>query len=281
MIWWHWRQRFIAGLVLAASAFLVADLVTLFMGASLEASMPPLRPSPPPASSSLGSAADVEAILRGNLFHPDQRGGVSAFSTTEPLPAPIESTHRLVGTVSGSGSFGFAVLEEKSSKIQSLHRIDEQLPGGAQLIAIERHEILIQVGPTTHRLAVEDDVPASTTVSGAAGGVRELAANHWLIERRKVEAALANLPQLLTQARLVPNFSGGKADGSRLVGIKANSFFSDIGLQDGDILKRINDVEITDPLTLGRAFMQLQHEANINLDLQRRSQPLTLSYEIR
>jgi general secretion pathway protein C len=208
---------------------------------------------------------------------------VAAWSTAEPPPAPIESTHRLVGTVSGSGSFGFAVLEEKSSRLQSLYRIDDLLPGGAQLVGIERYEIIIQVGPTTHRLAVEEDVPGATPVAAAsaAGGARELAANHWLIERRKVEAALANLPQLLTQARLIPNFSGGKADGSRLVGIKPNSFFSDIGLQDGDILKRINGVEITDPLTLGKVFTQLQHEANINLDLQRSSQPLTLSYEIR
>ncbi|MEW6324711.1 MAG: type II secretion system protein GspC [Nitrospirota bacterium] len=283
MIWYHWRQHLTVTAVLIVAAYLVADLATLFMGASLEASMPPQR-RPAMESPSLPTSANTETILRGNLFHPEQRGNWAATQPAAPPPVPLESTHRLVGTVIGSGSFGFAVLEEKTSKAQLLYRIDDLLPGGAQLIGIERYAAVIQLGGATHRLAIEEDVPVSSPAGAtpaAGGGVRELAANHWLIERRKVEAALDNLPQLLTQARLIPNFSGGKADGFRLVSIKANSFFSDIGLQDGDVLQRINGIEVKDPQNMLKAFGQLRNEANINLDLQRRSQPVTLAYEIR
>jgi general secretion pathway protein C len=281
MIWWHWRQRILAGFVLAAAAYLVADLVNLFMGATLEASVPPPRPSAP-APASLPSTADVDAILRGNLFNPAQRGA-SLLPANAPPPSAIESTHRLIGTVTGSSRFGFAVLEDKSNAAQALYRINDLLPGGGQLVAIERYEIVIQLGAAVHRLAVEEDVPAAPAAgpAGASAGVRELAANHWLIERRKVEAALSNLPQLLTQARLIPNFAGGKPDGFRLISIKTGSFFSEVGLQEGDILQRINGVEVKDPQSMLRAFEQLRTESNINLDLQRRSQPVTLAYEIR
>jgi len=115
----------------------------------------------------------------------------------------------------------------------------------------------------------------------AAGGVREVAANHWLIERAKIDAALANLPRLLTQARLIPNFSGGKADGFRLLNMQAGSFFTEIGLQEGDVLQRINGIEVNDPQNLLKAFQQLRNETAINVDLQRQAQPVTLAYEIR
>jgi general secretion pathway protein C len=276
--WWHWRRRLVTVLVLAVSAYLAADLTTVFMGATIEASMPPSRPAgepvaiPPPT-------ADTAAILKGNLFNPNQRGGATSASA-EPAPPPvaIESTHLLVGTVTGGSDFGFAVLEEKSSHVQNLYRIGDQLPGGAQLVGIERHAITIRVGSSTQRLMVEEDIPqAAAAASGpvvASGGVREVTANHWLIER-------ANLPRLLTQARLIPNFAGGKADGFRLLSMQPGSFFTEIGLQEGDVLQRINGIEVNDPQNLLKAFQQLRNETAINVDVQRRSQPVTLAYEIR
>lgn len=283
IVWWHWRRRFVTVAVLAASSYLAADLTNLFMGATIEASMPPPRPAgeriaiPPPS-------ADTTAILQGNLFNPNQRGNAAASPTASaPAPAVIESTHRLIGTVTGGGDFGFAVLEEKSNSVQNLYRAGDLLPGGAQLVSIERYAVTIRVGTAIQRLAVEDDVPLASG-SGpvvAAGGVREVAANHWLIERAKIDAALANLPRLLTQARLIPNFSGGKADGFRLLNMQAGSFFTEIGLQEGDVLQRINGIEVNDPQNLLKAFQQLRNEAAINVDVQRQSQPVTLAYEIR
>ncbi|HUJ80139.1 MAG TPA: type II secretion system protein GspC [Nitrospiria bacterium] len=284
--WWHWRRRVVTVLMLAASSYLAADLTTVIMGATIEASMPPSKPAgghvaiPPPT-------ADTAAILKGNLFNPNQRGGNPTAASAEQAPSPvaIQSTHLLVGTVTGGGDFGFAVLEEKTSHAQNLFRIGDLLPGGAQLMGIERYAVTIRVGTALQRLTVEEEVPTATTAASgpvvAPGGVREVAANHWLIERGKIDAALANLPKLLTQARLIPNFTGGKADGFRLLSMQPGSFYTEIGLQEGDVLQRINGIEVNDPQNLLKAFQQLQNESAINVDLQRRSQPVTLAYEIR
>ena len=283
-MWWYWRQRILVGVALAAAAYLAADLVNILVGARLEASVPPLQSSAAVRPMPTAPAADLGLIVKANLFQPGQRGVQNAGSAVVEPPVELESTHRLVGTVTGAGSFGFAVLEEKSNKAQSLFRVNDLLPGGAQLIGIERYEIVIRIGSVTRYLAVQEDLPSASMVSDSgakSGGVREVASNHWLIERRKVDAALANLPQLLTQARLIPNFSGGKSDGFRLINIKPNSFYAEIGLQDGDVLQRINGVEVKNPENLLKAFQQLKNESNINLDLYRRSQPTTLVYEIR
>jgi len=285
IVWWHWRRRLVAAMALAAAAYLAADATNLFMGATIEASMPPSQPA---AGSSVTppTPADVDAILRDNLFNPRQRGNaaVSTTAPAEPAPVAVESTHRLVGTVAGGGDFGFAVLEEKGNNAQSLYRIGDLLPGGAQLVAIERYAVVIQVGTATQRLAVQEDLPPATPAGGptaAAGGVREVAANHWLIERGKIDAALANLPQLLTQARLIPNFTGGKVDGFRVLSMQPGSFYTDIGLKEGDVLQRINGVDVKDPQNLLKAFEQLRNETSINVDLLRQSQSVTLGYEVR
>ena len=285
LIWWHWRQRFIAVMALAAAAYLAADAANLFLGATIEASMPPSQSVTggnvmPPAP------ADLDAILRDNLFNPRQRGNTAVSpAATAPVPVAVESTHRLVGTVAGGGDFGFAVLEEKGNNAQSLYRIGDLLPGGAQLVAIERYAIVIQVGTTTQRLAVQEDLPSAAGPAGAPGaaatGVREVAANHWMIERSKIEAALANLPQLLTQARLIPNISGGQSDGFRVLSMQPGSFYTEIGLKEGDVLQRINGVDVKDPQNLLKAFEQLRNESSINVDLLRQSQSVTLAYEVR
>ncbi|MBI3621924.1 MAG: hypothetical protein HY208_07050 [Nitrospirae bacterium] len=281
IVWWHWRQRLLTVGVLAAAAYLAADAANLLMGATIEASMPPSRPSARTAAIP-PSTADVDAILRGNLFNPNQRGNTAVSPAAAP-PVVIEATHHLVGTVTGGGDFGFAVLEEKSNSAQNLYRVGDLLPGGAQLVGIERYAITIRVGGALQQLAVQEEVPGAAPAGGpsaAAGGVREVAANHWLIDRGKIEAALANLPKLLTQARLIPNFIGGKANGFQVLSMQPGSFFTEIGLKEGDVLQRINGVEVNDPQNLLKAFEQLRNEAAINVDLQRRSQPVTLAYEI-
>jgi len=63
--------------------------------------------------------------------------------------------------------------------------------------------------------------------------------------------------------------------------MQPGSFFTEIGLQEGDVLQRINGIEVNDPQNLLKAFQQLRNETAINVDVQRRSQPVTLAYEIR
>lgn len=281
-MWWYWSQRILVGCALAASIVVAADVVNVILGAGIEASLPPIRPTADAVSRSDATHPDTDRILSGNLFQPDRRGAQET-GMTAALPAPLESTHRLVGTVTGSGAFGFAVLEELSSSAQSLYQIQDFLPGGAQLVEIGRYEIVLKSGEATYRLAVQEDLPAGAPSAAAPGadGVREVAANHFQIDRSKVDAVLSNLPQLLTQARLIPNFAGGRSDGFRLINIKPSSFYAQVGLQDGDVLRRVNGIEVNDAPNLLKAFELLRNEAQINLDLNRASQPTTLVYEIR
>ena len=101
------------------------------------------------------------------------------------------------------------------------------------------------------------------------------------LDRREVDAAFANLPRLLTQARVMPHYSDGKMAGFRVISVKSDSLFGRIGLQPQDVLKRINGMEIKDPSRFLSAFQQVKEEDTITIDLVRQGRPSTFVYEIR
>ena len=94
-------------------------------------------------------------------------------------------------------------------------------------------------------------------------------------------AALENLPQLLTKARVVPNFTDGKPDGFKIFSIVPDSLYAKIGLQNGDVLQQINGVEIKNPENFMRVFQQLKDEPNIAIDFMRNNHRESYAYEIR
>jgi len=89
------------------------------------------------------------------------------------------------------------------------------------------------------------------------------------------------MDKVLTDARLLPYSDGGKIIGFRISEIKPGGVFSLIGIQNGDVLLRVNDYEINSPEKGVQLLNGLKGESRLSLDLIRNSQPLKLQYQIR
>jgi general secretion pathway protein C len=89
------------------------------------------------------------------------------------------------------------------------------------------------------------------------------------------------MSKLMTQIRVVPNFTDGQPDGFKIFAIRPGSLFAKIGLQNGDVLKRVNGVEIQGPEQAFEAYQRLKDETSIQIDLVRRNENKTLNYEVR
>ncbi len=111
--------------------------------------------------------------------------------------------------------------------------------------------------------------------------IRRTADDKFVIDRRELEKTVANINQVFTQARAVPFFVDGKTVGFRVFAIKPGSVFEKIGLQNGDVIKSVNGVELTDPTKAISLFTELQNEGHIAVDLQAQQATKNLSYEIR
>jgi len=89
---------------------------------------------------------------------------------------------------------------------------------------------------------------------------------------------MGDLPKLLTQARAVPHMVNGTANGFALDYVAPASFYEKIGVQAGDILQRVNGVDIRDPDTMLGLLQQLKNERVVKLDLVRNNQSSTVTY---
>jgi len=102
----------------------------------------------------------------------------------------------------------------------------------------------------------------------------------FIISRSEIDSALTDLDKLYTQIRAVPHFKDGRPNGLKLLSVRGGSIFSKLGLKRGDILQKINgmDLDIKKGLEI---FNQLKTESNITIEIERRGRSETLEYEIQ
>lgn len=117
--------------------------------------------------------------------------------------------------------------------------------------------------------------------SSIGDGVRKTGDQEYEIDRAEIDNVLSNLNVIARQARIVPSFKDGKANGFKLFSIRPNSLYSKIGIQNGDIVQRINGYEMNSPDKALQIYSKLKDANQITVDLIRRGKPVSLSYAIR
>lgn len=110
--------------------------------------------------------------------------------------------------------------------------------------------------------------------------IKKTGDNTYTVEQAGVDKALGDLSSLATQARIVPAFEGGEAVGFKLFSIRPGSLYSKIGIQNGDVISRINGYEINSPDKALEVYQKLKDAREISVDLKRRGKPVSLSYQI-
>lgn len=261
--------------LLTVSAYFLADTVDAMIGRSLDAA--PRFTTPVErdraALEPRRELSDYSSILERGLFG-EGKGPSSG-------PAVESSAYRLIGTIEGD-SFSGAVLEDASG--QSFYRTHQKMPDGSQIVKVQRDKITLRRadGSTTEIQVVDDTKIVNISrpaVNG--GGVRKLSEGKWMVDQREVTASTENINQLLTQARALPYMEQGKTVGFRISEIVPGSLYEKIGLQNGDVIQKINSQDVDDPAKFFQMYQSLREERNITIDLIRGGQRQSLSYEIR
>jgi type II secretion system protein C len=133
------------------------------------------------------------------------------------------------------------------------------------------------------RVASLTDQPNRVTRSDApadTSGEIKQDGNNFTIPKSVFDNAISpeNLPVLLTQARVVPFWRDGKAEGFKFINIKSGSIFEKLGLRRGDVLKSING-QVPEMQKGFQMLSDLKDESNFTLELERRGVPQTFSYQ--
>jgi general secretion pathway protein C len=232
-------------------------------------------------------AADDNIILKRNLF-----GATDLDVDTAPVSAAGESDLKLRGIASSEGT-DFAVFENIASGEQNVFAVGEKVFDGPKLISVDAEGADVLLRGRKRRYVIEEEYTADAGRKGRAGGARDrkkvesgsgvkkTGQGAYLVDRREVEHAVANLNEVITQARAVPVLEEGKSAGFKLFSIRPNSIFQKIGLVDGDIVQRVNDTELTDPSKAVGLLEEIQSMDQVRVNFVRSGKQQTFTYTIR
>jgi general secretion pathway protein C len=115
---------------------------------------------------------------------------------------------------------------------------------------------------------------------GPMEGVRAVAANRYEIDRKVIDSTLSNLNTIATQARIVPSFKNGVANGFKLFSIQPGSLYASIGIENGDVIQRINGYEINSPEKALELYQRLRESQHVTIEVERGGQLIRKEYNI-
>jgi general secretion pathway protein C len=204
---------------------------------------------------------------------------------------------RLVGTGTQPPT-EFAVIEDRRTREQRLYRRGESIGSAAHdraaftIVRIEEDRVVVGLDGETFVLARAEPTraesggarePPPVEDEGLSGDVlvRRGREDEYLIDRRDVHEGLADVGRVTRQIRVVPNFVDGEPTGYRVFGINSGSLFERLGLRNGDVVRGVNAIALTDPARALALLSDLPRERQLTVDVLRGKQARTLRYEIR
>jgi general secretion pathway protein C len=225
---------------------------------------------------------DFDVIVDRNIF-----GSAEAMAGDVKTPEiqkeeiealePTSLNIMLLGTVTGPEENARAVIEDSGRKMQGLYRVGDAIQN-AVVQKIVRGKVVLRVGDKNEVLSME--APESDTGGHASAGPGP-SGDTVTLARSDIHESLQNINQLLTQARIRPHLKDGKPDGFILSYIKAGSFFTQLGLQRGDIVKCINGKPINTPEDAFSFYKAVESGDPLSMEILRGGQPRTINYQFK
>lgn len=267
-------------------AVITSDLVAFRLSHTFAKSGTTL--TPPKVPTVAGDLQSFAPILEKGLFGKATEGKLQAIAlptANSGAPGVSQGDLQLLGTAIGSFRETFALIQQISSREERVFRLGEKVFDLGPLVAVKKESVDISVGGQRVTLLTPTSAAAGPAAPPHAAQpsvlAREVAAGSFVIDQRALNAALDNMGQAMTDARLTPSMKEGKVEGFRVTEVRAGGIFSLVGLRNSDVLLRINDFPIDSPEKAIQSLSVLKGQSRIKLDLLRDGRPASLTYDIR
>lgn len=204
--------------------------------------------------------------------------GIKSNDKQNPLSELI-----LIGTATGPKNLSYAIFVNKSQSPlkQEVFAFGKDVYGYGTLTKIEKVSVELKQGTTTYTIPFMDTQVEEVRTNSPASPAQRISEKQYLLDQRKVQRALNNPEQILSDARLYPNIKNGKQQGFIMQEVKSGGLYENIGLRNGDTLLRINGLELSNPEAAIQAMSALKGMNTVNLDIIRNNSKMTINYQIR
>jgi len=249
-----------------------------------------------PRPSLLPQHEDLGGVVKRNYFgstlsgtDPGGPGGAQPAPEGSPVGERSELPLSLVGTiVAEANRWSMALVTDDRRSETGLYRLKDTLPGQATLVAILTDKVVLERNGGFEHLLLEEgrghqmpEDPRRRKTPRGSGPTTDVdkrircSMNHCAIERSLVTDSLTDMRTLVRGVRIVPTGSG-----FRLFAIRPGSLYAKLGLQNGDVINKINGYRMTSPEIAREAFQKLKTARSIEVELTRRGRKTTMTYSI-
>jgi len=116
--------------------------------------------------------------------------------------------------------------------------------------------------------------PAAVNNDAESGTIKRI------VKRKDVEENLSDINSLISTMFISPYYLGGEFVGYRIARMRMDAFLRQAGLENGDVLVRMNGERINTPEKMFELFTKWKDASAVTIDIIRRDQKRTVLVEI-
>ena len=231
---------------------------------------------------------DLEELLTVSLFGkpPSKPAAKPVVQRVKPMVVNRLNIKLLGAVVAGDNSA--AIISFASSGEQQVVFVGDAIQPGIKLFAVEAEAVVVEHGGALERVSLEQgeelsSLSLSTIIpGGAAGGSATIPReSRRQVDRAMLQKKISDFPSLMSEARVVPHFTDGKPDGFVITDIVIGSLYQQVGLQNGDIIRKVNGKQVSSAQQAMAMYRALENATSIDLELMRTGQMQQVHYDIR
>lgn len=228
------------------------------------------------------SASDYSGVWEKNIFY---TAGGTQKEESEPVrleELTLTSLNcSLIGTITEEGGDGWAVIRDNDDNRQQMVTLGSDVKG-ARVVRILQDKVVLNIDGRDELLLMGvEEQPAQIATARAVGASPGSQVMTYNISRDLVQDSLNDLASVVSGVRVEPYFEGGAPGGFRVSRLQAGSLLTNMGFQNGDIIKSVNGRPLSSTEDAMRLYGAMKDSPFFQVGILRNNRPATLQIRVR
>lgn len=239
------------------------------------------------------SLDQIESLVEGNLIRGVNAKEREQIIDDSPKPqvntSPEIASMLVAGTVSGNQSFARAVIKAKDKEEAEEYRVGQKL-GDWKILRIDWHSITLGAANSSFTVEIGETIeeamkrlPSIDSSTFEKGNKEGTAISHkpTTLSRTDIDRILRNPVSIYENAKFGPNLENGKISGMKIYQVARTHIFSQLGAENGDIIKRVNGMPLGETEKMLEIWSAIKVAQKIQVDLDRKGEIHTYTFLVR
>jgi len=186
---------------------------------------------------------EYKSIVKKNIFGIKNQGLSSKKEIAKKIIKPTKLKLLLIGTAVAGAENSIAIIRDLVKRQEKCYRVGD-IVQGAIINKIDRGKVILSINGKEEVLFMKSKTQhgdnSSTISYNNEYKTTYPSGNERVVLKSKIKNSLKDLQKLMSEAKIMPYFKGGKPYGMVISNIKQGSIFEELGLKNGDIIQNIN-----------------------------------------